>query len=95
MGGRMGTKLERVEEKSADNPKMVFTSLYHLINEELLEQCHNEIDGNKATGVDSWQKSRVWGELTQESEGLTWDGFEEMPKIFPLVRPRIYQNIYN
>jgi len=49
----MTTKLDRIEELSAANPKMVFTSLYHLINEELLRECHEEMDGKKATGIDN------------------------------------------
>jgi hypothetical protein len=38
-GKEMGTGLGRIREMSASNPKMVFTSLYHLINEELLRVC--------------------------------------------------------
>ena len=53
----MGTKLDRIEEMAAANPKMVFTSLYHLINEELLTECHDEMDGKKATGVDHITKA--------------------------------------
>jgi len=37
IGEKMGTKLGRIREMSETNPKMVFTSLYHLINEELLK----------------------------------------------------------
>lgn len=48
----METKLERISELVAQNPKMVFTSLYHLINIDLLWQCHQEMNGHKATGVD-------------------------------------------
>jgi group II intron reverse transcriptase/maturase len=53
----MRTKLSRIEEMSANDPKMVFTSLYHLINEDLLRECHKEMDGNKATGVDNITKA--------------------------------------
>jgi len=42
---------------SENNPKMVFTSLYHLINKELLRECHKEMDGNKAVGVDKITKA--------------------------------------
>ena len=44
----MGTKLERIMEISATMPKPEFTSLYHLINIDILKQCHKELDGNKA-----------------------------------------------
>ena len=44
----MGTKLERIMEISATTPKPEFTSLYHLINIEMLVTiqdtlCKNEI----------------------------------------------------
>ena len=51
----MGTKLERIAEISASSKKPVFTSLY-LINAELLKQCHKELDGKKAVGVDKVTK---------------------------------------
>lgn len=47
----MGTKLERIAEISATTPKPEFTSLYHLINAEMLRQCHRELDGSKAVGI--------------------------------------------
>ena len=47
----MGTKLERIMEISATTPKPEFTSLYHLINIEMLKQCHKELDGSKAVGI--------------------------------------------
>ena len=52
----MQTKLARIAEIAKENPKEQFTSLYHLLNEELLTQCHRELDGNKATGVDQVTK---------------------------------------
>jgi len=52
IGEEMATKLDKIREMSENDPKLVFTSLYHLINEELLLECHREMDGRKATGVD-------------------------------------------
>ena len=52
----MGTKLERISQLSRENPDMVFTSVYHLINKELLMQCHKEMDGKKAVGIDGVTK---------------------------------------
>ena len=40
----MGTKLERIAEISALTRRPIFTSLYHLINEDLLKACHRELD---------------------------------------------------
>ena len=53
----MGTKLERIMEISATTPKPEFTSLYHLINIEMLKQCHKELDGSKAVGIDKVTKA--------------------------------------
>lgn len=44
----MKTKLERIAEISAHSPRPEFTSLYHLINKEMLLQCHKELNGSKA-----------------------------------------------
>lgn len=52
----MQTKLEKITELSRTKRKMAFTSLYHLLNEELLLQCHKELDGKKAVGVDRVSK---------------------------------------
>ena len=55
----METKLKRIAQISKEQPKTVFTSIYHLINEELLIQCHKELDGSKATGIDRMTKRYV------------------------------------
>lgn len=47
----METKLMRIAELAKSQPKLTFTSLAHLLNEESLKQCHRELAGNKATGV--------------------------------------------
>lgn len=52
----METKLARIADKSRNEKRPIFTSLYHLINEELLKQCHKELDGNKAVGIDNVSK---------------------------------------
>ena len=36
----METKLARISQLSKENPDMVFTSLGHLINKEMLQSCH-------------------------------------------------------
>jgi len=61
--GKMATKLDRIFELSMSNPKMVFTSLYHLINEDLLRECHQDMDGNKAAGVDDVTKAEYEADL--------------------------------
>lgn len=57
----MATKLARILELSTENPGMVFTSVGHLINAELLEQCHKGMDGKKAVGIDGISKD-VYGQ---------------------------------
>jgi len=61
----MGTKLERITEISATRKRPIFTSLYHLINADMLKQCHRELDGKKAVGID---------EMTKEEYGKNLDG---------------------
>lgn len=60
----METKLTRIKERSIQNPTEVFTSLGHLINEELLLLCHQELDGHKATGIDRVTKVQYEENLT-------------------------------
>jgi retron-type reverse transcriptase len=66
----MEPKLNRIREMSAQNPKMVFTSLYHLINEGLLRICHKEMDGKKATGVDKVTKDEYEAKLEENIKDL-------------------------
>ena len=66
----MATKLDRIAELSAQNPNMVFTSLYHLINFDLLLDCHKEIDGNKATGIDKVTKAEYEINLNENLQNL-------------------------
>ena len=48
----METKLERISQLSKENPNMVFTSIGHLINKEMLKKCHETMQKDKATGID-------------------------------------------
>lgn len=52
----MSTKIARINQIAKEKPKEVFTSIYHLINYELLMECFDELDGNKATGLDKVTK---------------------------------------
>ena len=52
----MATKLERIAQLSKENPNMVFTSIGHLINIEMLADCHIKMDGKKAVGIDDVTK---------------------------------------
>ena len=76
----MGTKLERISQLSGENPDMVFSSIGHLINRELLGQCHEEMDGDKAVGIDG---------VTKENYGMELD--ENLDRLVERLKSRAYR----
>ena len=66
----METKLGRIASKSANTKRPEFTSLYHLINKEMLMQCHRELDGSKAVGIDEVTKREYNDNLESNIESL-------------------------
>ena len=42
-GESVATKLRRIAEKARKEPGFKFTSLYHLMNEELLRECFKRL----------------------------------------------------
>lgn len=56
----METKLARIAEIARTKPNERFTSLVHLINNEMVKTCHKQMDKKKAVGID----------------GITKDGYE-------------------
>ena len=66
----METKLARISQMSAENPDLVFTSLYHLINCGMLRDCHNKMDGTKAVGVDGITKEEYEKNLEDNLKDL-------------------------
>ena len=66
----MKTGLERISELATQDPKLVFTSIYHFINVNLLRQCHKEMDGKKAVGVDEMTKAEYEENLEANLEDL-------------------------
>jgi group II intron reverse transcriptase/maturase len=66
----MGTKLERIAEISASSPRPEFMSLYYLINAEMLMQCHKELDGSKAVGIDRVTKTEYEEHLEENITNL-------------------------
>ena len=48
----METKLARIAQIAKERPKEKFTSLAHLIDEDMLLECHKELSGSKAVGID-------------------------------------------
>lgn len=66
----MGTKLERILQLSTENPEMVFTSIGHFINKELLKECHEKMDGKKAVGIDGITKEEYGKNLEKNLDKL-------------------------
>lgn len=66
----METKLERISQLSRENPDMEFTSIGHLIDRELLKKCHEEMDKDKAVGIDGVTKEEYGKKLEENLEDL-------------------------
>ena len=66
----METKLERITQLSKENPDMVFTSIAHMINMDMLKGCHAKMDGNKAVGIDGMTKEEYGKDLEKNLADL-------------------------
>lgn len=66
----METKLERISKLSSEDPDMVFTSIGHMINKELLKECHEKMDGKKAVGIDGITKEEYEKNLDENLTSL-------------------------
>lgn len=62
----MKTRLARIAQMSKENPDMVFTSIGHLIDVEMLSQCHAKMDSDKAVGIDGVTKEE-YGEKLEDN----------------------------
>lgn len=49
---------------------MVFTSVGHLLNREMLKDCHEKMDGDKAVGIDGVTKEEYGRNLEENLEKL-------------------------
>lgn len=79
----METKLARIAEIAKEKPKEQFTSLYHLLNKEMLLECHAELNANKAAGIDHVTKEQYERKLEENInslvERLTRKGYRPQP----------------
>ena len=66
----MTTKIARINQIAKEKPHEVFTSIYHLINYELLKECFDELDGNKATGLDKVTKDMYFINLDENLNSI-------------------------
>jgi len=55
-GESVETKLHRIAEKARKDPRFKFTSLYHLMDEELLRECFKRLRKDAAAGIDEVTK---------------------------------------
>lgn len=62
----MTQKITRINQIAKENNKIIFTSIYHMIDRELLKECFDELNGNKAVGIDKVTKDEYFEELTSK-----------------------------
>jgi group II intron reverse transcriptase/maturase len=64
------TKLQRIAEKALREPEFQFTSLFHLMNEELLRGCFEGLRKDAASGIDRVTKEEYGRNLATNLQGL-------------------------
>ena len=69
-GEPVATKLRRIAEKARKEPSFTFTSLYHLMNEELLRECFKRLRKDAAAGIDEVTKEKYAEDLDSNLTNL-------------------------
>ena len=64
------TKLERIAWLSRQDLTKMFKCLMHHVNEESLKVCYQQVDGNKAVGIDGVNKESYGKELDEKLKKL-------------------------
>ena len=64
------TKLQRIAEKAGRDPECRFTSLFHLVDKELLLGCFNALKEGKARGIDRITKEQYAANLMENLDDL-------------------------
>ena len=64
------TKLQRIAEKARSDSSCRFTSLFHLMNHELLWGCFSALKDNKASGIDQVTKEQYAENLLENLDDL-------------------------
>ena len=82
------TKLQRIAEKAGSDPEFKFTSLFHLMNEELLLGCFERLRMKAAPGVDGMTKVQYAEQLPENLRQLV-DRLHRMAYI-PQPVERVY-----
>jgi group II intron reverse transcriptase/maturase len=70
-GEAVGTKLHRITEKARKDKRFKFTSLFHLMNEELLLGCFGRLRKEAAAGIDKMTKETYAESLAANLSNLT------------------------
>ncbi len=70
IGETIETKSARISQLSSENLDMVFTSIGHLIDKEILEDCYKKMDGEKAVEIDGVTKEEYSRNLEESLEKL-------------------------
>jgi RNA-directed DNA polymerase len=70
-GAPVATKLLRIAEKARKEASFKFTSLYHLMNEELLRECFKRLRKDAAAGIDEMTKEQYAANLDANLSDLT------------------------
>lgn len=66
----VGTKLLRIAEKARQDPGCKFTSLFHLMNEDLLRECFEGLRKDAASGIDKITKEEYGKDLAANLTAL-------------------------
>ncbi len=66
----VGTKLLRIAEKARQDPDCKFTSLFHLMNEDLLRECFEGLRKDAASGIDQVTKEEYGKDLAANLTAL-------------------------
>ncbi len=67
---QMETKLTRIAEIAKEKKTERFTSLAHLLDKQMLWDCHLELPANKATGIDKTTKAAYEEKLEENLDDL-------------------------
>jgi group II intron reverse transcriptase/maturase len=84
----MATKLQRIAEKARSDSGCRFTSLFHLMNIELLRECFRGLRKDAAAGIDRVTKEE-YGENLEENLTVLVEKLHRMAYI-PLPARRVY-----
>jgi hypothetical protein len=84
----VGTKLQRIAEKARKDPECNFTSLFHLMNVEMLRGCFGKLRKDAASGIDKVTKEK-YGENLEENLTALVEKLHRMSYV-PLPVRRVY-----